>query len=106
MPAKGTNYRCTKLKDTVAKVSKDKRSADKNAWSEKVNPKRAQTEKERAQLQQNAEAVFHELFGETDPAVDAAIEESVNILAAIGNKILSERQNSATPTADTGENND
>lgn len=59
-----------------------------HSWSNKVNPKRAQAEADQQKFKQNAEEVFAELFGAPDAELQAQMQESWNILAAIGQDII------------------
>lgn len=75
-----------------------------HSWSNKVNPKRAQAEAAEQKFKQNAEEVFAELFGAPDAELQAQMQESWNILAAIGQDIMDrDRAPDATTTHEGAE---
>lgn len=70
----------------VADESPDEPEA--RAWSRKVNAGRVAAEVADARLQQDAAALFEELFGPADPALQAQIHESMQRVASLGEALL------------------
>ncbi len=83
-------------------MSGNEKPTSTGSWSSKVNPKRAQAEAAEQKFKQNAEEVFAELFGAPDAELQAQMQESWNILAAIGQDILARKDSSDAATTNEG----